>query len=239
MSELENALVALGRQLEVPATPNLVSSVMPQLRPRRRWSFSRPLALAIAFAVLAVLAATLAIPDARSALFRVLHIGGEEIQFVDELPEVPSDAGLPYRLGSEVSLSRAEREAGFRLRELDEKPDNVYIGEYGTVWFLYGTPEHVRLLVAQTSQLKAQGRFMFKEVSPETQVTTASVGGAEGYFLSGAAHVVLLVDRNGYVVDESARLAHDVLIWSRGGITYRLEGDFGKAEAVQLAESLR
>jgi hypothetical protein len=239
VTELEHALLALGREVDVPTTPDLVPSVMRQVVPRRRHWRRRPLALAVAFALLAVLAATLAIPDARSALLRVLHIGGEEIRFVDDLPEVPSDSGLPYRLGFEVSLAQAERRAGFRLRELDEKPDHVYLGEYGTVWFLYGSPEHVRLLVAQTAKLGVQGRFFFKLVSSETQVTAVTVGGAKGYFLSGAPHVVLLVDKNGYVVDDSARLARDVLIWARDGVTYRLEGEFGKTDGVRLAGSLR
>jgi hypothetical protein len=244
MTELEHALVALGRELEVPATPDLASAVMRQLAPRRRqwfarqW-FTRPAALAIAFVLIAALAATLAIPDARSALFRVLHIGGEEIRFVDELPRVETDPGLPYRLGRHVSLAAARRQAAFTLRELDQPPDRVYLGVYGTVWYLYGTPERVRLLVAQTAELDMDSRFMFKLVSPETRVSEVSVDGARGFFLSGAAHVVLLVDRKGNVIDESARRAKDVLIWSRDGITYRLEGDFDKHEAVHLANSLR
>jgi hypothetical protein len=239
MSELEHALVALGRELDIPATPDIASAVERQLTPRRRQWLGRPAALAIAFAIVAALAATLAIPDARSALFRVLHIGGEEIQFLDELPQVDSDVGLPYRLGRHVSLAAARRQAGFGLRELDERPDAVYVGMYGTVWFLYGTPEHVRLLVSQTNELRVKGRFMFKQAIPETHVSQVSVDGIPGYFLSGAAHVVLLVDQSGNVVEESARLAKDALIWSRDGITYRLEGDFSKHEAIHLATSLR
>jgi hypothetical protein len=40
-------------------------------------------------------------------------------------------------------------------------------------------------------------------------------------------------------VEESARLARDVLIWERDGVAFRLEGDLGKDEAVELAESVR
>jgi hypothetical protein len=238
MTTLENALIRLGRELEIPPTPDLGSAVTRELAPRRRW-FVRPVAAGVAIAILAALAATLAIPDARSALFRALHIGGEEIRFVDQLPQVESDAGLPYRLGRQVSLASARREGGFRLRELDRRPDAVYLGEHGTVWYLYGTPEHVRLLVAQTPELRIDRRFMFKLVSPETTVSEVSVDGARGYFLSGAPHVVLFVDREGNVIDDSARLTKDVLVWSRDGITYRLEGDFDRGEALRLARSLR
>jgi hypothetical protein len=239
MTELELSLVALGRELEIPPSPDLAPAVMRQLAPRRRRRLVRPVAAAVVFAILVALAATLAIPDARSALFRVLHIGGEEIRFVDELPPVESDVGLPYRLGRPVALAAARREAGFRLHELETKPDRVYLGEHGTVWFLYGTPERVRLLVAQTRELGIDRRFMFKLVSPETNVAGVSVDGAQGYFLSGAPHAVLFVDRDGNVIEDGARLTKDVLVWSRGGITYRLEGDFDRSEALHLAQSLR
>jgi hypothetical protein len=168
----------------------------------------------------------------------VLHIGGEDVHLVDKLPQVATDPGLPYRLGRQVSLAAARRHAGFTLRELDERPDRVYLGEHGTVWFLYGAPEHVRLLVAQSAELGVDSRFMLKQVGPETRVSEVSVDGARGFFLTGEPHIVLLVDAKGNVIDESARLARDVLIWSRGGITYRLEGDFDEQEAIHLARSL-
>lgn len=240
MTELELSLVALGRELEIPETPDLVSSVMRQLEPRRRRLGRRPVALVIAFAALALVAATLAIPDARSALFRVLHIGSEEIQFVDELPQVSPGYGVDLTLGRQVSLPVARGEARFRLRVLAEKPDRVYVDFNGTVWFLYGTPEHVRLLVAQTPNVHLDQVIMFKKVAAAgTKVEGVSVGGAQGYFLSGEPHEVMLVRRNGDIVPDTVRLARDVLIWSRGGITYRLEGDFGKREALHLAQSLR
>jgi hypothetical protein len=49
---------------------------------------------------------------------------------------------------------------------------------------------------------------------------------------------VLLVDERGRVVEESARLAQDVLVWARGGVSYRLEGDLAREEALELARSL-
>jgi hypothetical protein len=240
MTELELSLVALGREFEVPATPDLVPAVMRQLTPPRRRRRARPIALAVAFAALAVLAATLAIPDARSALFRVLHIGGEEIQFVDQLPQVSPGYGVDVTLGREVTLARARREAHVRLRVLAEKPDRVYVDFNGTVWFLYGTPEHVRLLVAQTPKVRLDEVLMFKKIAAGgTKVESVSVEGAQGYFLSGEPHEVMLVKRNGDIVSDSVRLARDVLIWSQSGVTYRLEGDFGKREALRLAQSLR
>jgi hypothetical protein len=239
MTELERALVVVGHELDVPAAPDLAPAVLAKLtRPtrarRRRW------ALAAAFAVLAVLAATLAIPDARSALLRILHIGGESIEFVDELPPVEAQPDLGLILGQRTSLAEARRSAGFELRELEEPPDRVYLGEHGTVWFLYGTEERVRLLVAQTSQLALDGNLISKKLAgPDTKVEEVSIHGSPGFFLSGAPHVVLLLDATGSVVEESARLARDVLVWSEADVAYRLEGDFTRNDALDLARSLR
>jgi len=240
VTELERALVALGRDVEVPAAPDLAPVVLarietrPMPRPRRRWG------VVVAFAVLAALVATLAIPDARSALLRILHIGAERIELVSELPEVTLQHDLEFVLGERVTLEEARRRAGFALRELDEPPDRVYLGDRGTVWFLYGTPERVRLLVAQTPRLRVGTDLIFKKlVGPETRIEPVQVDGSPGFFLDGEPHLVLLLDENGLVVNESARLSRNVLVWESGGVTYRLEGDFGKEEALEVAGTLR
>ena len=244
MSELERALLSLGRELDVPAAPDLVPGVLRALdapaarrRPRRR------LVLALAALALAVLLATLAIPDARSGLLRFLRIGGERIELVDELPEVqpePAELDLDAALGERVSLAEARRRAGFDLLELDERPDRVYLGPRGTVWFLYGRPSAVRLLVAQTPELQIDEQFILKKLTAAgTRVDEATVRGVPAYFLSGDPHVVMLLDERGLPYQETARLARDVLVWEERGRTIRLEGDLTRAEAVSLAESLR
>jgi hypothetical protein len=239
VSELERALTAVGRNLDVPETPDLAPAVLAQLgsrsggRERRRWL------LAVALVVVAALAATLAIPDARSALFRFLSIGGERIELVDSLPEVPAQEDLELALGERVSLEEARRASSFPLHELDKPPDRVYLGERGTVWFLYGSPERVRLLVAQSSLLPPGEDVLLKKLaSPETRVERVEVDGSPGIFLSGETHFVVLLDEYGFIVEESARLARDVLIWESGGAGYRLEGDFDLDEALRIAAAL-
>jgi hypothetical protein len=116
----------------------------------------------------------------------------------------------------------------------------VYLGEHRTVWFLYGSPERVHLLVAQTRLETLDHAFILKKLVPSsTSVHEVSVGGARGYFLSGGEHVVIYVDERGREVSESARLARNVLVWSRGGVSYRLEGDFSQDRALEIARSLR
>jgi hypothetical protein len=41
------------------------------------------------------------------------------------------------------------------------------------------------------------------------------------------------------VIEETVRLAKNVLIWSDDGVFYRIEGDLTKEKALELAESLR
>ena len=243
MIELERSLTTLGRALDVPIGPDLVPAVLDRIgsRPasktkpaRRKW------VLVVAVALLAALAATLAIPDARSALFRVLHIGGERIELVDELPLVTVEPDLELGLGERVTLEAARRRSGFDLRELDDPPDRAYLGERGTVWFVYGEPERVRLLVAQTPLHVLDRELMVKKLAtPETRVERVSVNGSPGVFLSGESHFLFLLDEYGRIVEESARLARDVLIWESGGVAYRLEGELEREESLRLAGSLR
>ncbi len=243
MTELERALTALGREIAVPDGPDLVPGVLARVQPRRaRPAQPRRWVLAVALLMLAILGATLAIPDARSALFRILHIGGERIEFVGDLPAVPPSppVDLDVALGQRVTLDEARRRAGFDLRELDETPDRVYLGDRGTVWFLYGTPEQVRLLVAQTPLVYVDEALILKKLAgPETSVEQVTVDGATGYLLTGEPHLVLLLDANGNVIEESPRLAKDVLVWESGGVAYRLEGDLGKDDALRIAHDLR
>ena len=243
MSELEQTLRSIGRELDVPEAPELTSRVLRGLGPSVRARPTRRLVAVFAVLLAAALVATLAIPEARSALLRFLQIGSERIELVDELPEVspvPAELDLGRALGERVSLAEARRRAGFDLLELPEPPDQVYLGARGTVWFLYGRPAAVRLLVAQTTELEIDEPFILKKlVGAGTHVEEATVRGVPAYFLSGDPHVVMLLDEHGIPYQETARLARDVLVWEEHGRTIRLEGDFTRADAVALADSLR
>lgn len=241
MSTLEQRLGELGRALEVPEAPDVASRVLAEIGPRRPSPMRRRLVFAFALVALAALLAALAIPDARSALLRFLQIGGERIELVDELPEIPAaPPELDLMLGLRVPLPEARRRAGFDLLELEDEPDSVYVGDRGTVWFLYGRPGSPRLLVAQTPRLRVDEAFLLKKlVAAGTSVEQGSVRGEPAYFLSGEPHVVVLVGRNGIPVTESTRLARDVLVWEEDGRTIRLEGELTREQAIEIAESLR
>ena len=241
MSELERSLVALGRELAVPEAPDLVPAVLAQIGPRRTAFLPRRrLVLALAVLALAALGATLAIPEARSAFLRIFDIGGERIEIVDELPEIPVVHELERTLGERVTLAEARRRRNFELRGLERAPDRVYLGARGTVWFLYGTPARPRLLLSQTPLLDVDGPALQKKLAGMgTTVELVDVDGASGAFLSGEPHFLFLIDETGDTIGDSARLAQDVLLWDEGGVAYRLEGDLGREEALRLARALR
>ena len=242
MNELERALMALGRDLAVPEAPDLAPRVLHALERPGRPSRLR-VAVVLAAVLIAVVLAALAVPDARSALARFFHIGAVRIEVVDDLPAVepqPPELDLGLALGERMSLAEARRRAGYDLLELEEKPDRVYLGPRESVWFLYGSPDAVRLLVAQTPRVRVDEDFILKKLAAAgTRVEEATVRGRPAFFLSGAEHGVLLLDENGFVIEESARLAQDVLVWEEDGRTLRLEGEFSLDEAVAIADGLR
>jgi hypothetical protein len=241
VNELERALVGVGRELDVPDAPDLVQGVLAAIAPRRetRRPTRRRWALAVALALVALLGATLAIPEARSAFLSIFEVGGERIEVVDDLPDIPV-SNLESTLGERVTLEEAKRRSGFPLRQLAEAPDRVYLGERGTVWFMYGDPAHPRLLVSQTPFVDVDEPLLLKKLADAgTTIEPVTVGDARGVFLSGEPHFLFYVDQNGRIVEDSARLARDVLLWDEGGVGYRIEGDFGRDDALRLARTLR
>ena len=64
------------------------------------------------------------------------------------------------------------------------------------------------------------------------------VDGERGLFVSGDEHFVMYLNDRFEVDDEQTYLAGNVLLWNRGELLLRLEGDFTRAEAVELAEAV-
>jgi hypothetical protein len=64
------------------------------------------------------------------------------------------------------------------------------------------------------------------------------VKNSTAWFISGPKHVVVINDDSGTRMD-AARLAGNTLLWTSGEFTYRLEGNFTKATALRIANSVR
>jgi len=218
VSELEQALVALGRDLELPASPDVTAAVRSRLtvrRPRRRLR----LALAVALLLVAAVAAAFAVPQSRGALLRFLHIRGAEVTLVDRVPKLPY-SGFP---GARIRLVEAPRYLGRRPLLLDGQPPTEIFAEPGAVWLRY---DDRGLLVAE---VRTGDAAFLKKVAAGTTVTRYVVVGGEPGIWIGGPHLLELPAGTG-------RTAGPTLLWQHGDLTLRLEGarDLEQAQALAL-----
>jgi hypothetical protein len=240
MSELELDLRELGGSVAYPATPDLAGQVRRRLAERRPWwrAVSRRQALAIALAVVAVsAAAVMAVPSARTAVLRFFHIGSVTVERVETLPPA-RERLVTTGLGRRVSIAEGVRLAGFRmlLPPLDEPVERVY-ARSGVQSALLDVPGAGPVLLTEISG-RRQLDFAKKFSGGATRVDPVTVNGAFGLWLEGAPHVVAFEDRSGRFQQFTTRLAGNVLVWTRGDLTLRLEGKLTKARALELARSI-
>jgi hypothetical protein len=215
--DVDLALRQLGRDLDWPAEPNLAPAVAARLREPMRRSFRRPLALAFALLV-AALAVALAVPPARSAILDFFGIGGVEIRRVETLPRLPAERAAP---GIRMPLSEARNQVAFDL-VVPEGYRRVYWSP-GIVTFVW--PD--RLLM----EFEGDEPILKKVLEEDTEVVWLDVHGYPGVWLEGAPHGLFLPGGE-------KRLAGNVLIWVRDGVTFRLEGELTRERALELAGTL-
>ena len=73
----------------------------------------------------------------------------------------------------------------------------------------------------------------------QTQVLMDAVASGESEVWRRYLHEnVVYLDENGNPIPDRARLAGNTLLWSRDGITYRLEADIDKEAALRIARSV-
>jgi hypothetical protein len=231
MSELERRLTALGPELEYPTTPRFDYSFT-QARPRRfAW---RP--LAVAFAALVVIAAGVLTfsEGARSAFLEIFHIRGATVERVETLPNAPVQR---FDFGDRVTRAEAERRVGFELVDVG-KPDAIFVRDGNVVSLVYGPVEEPRLVLTELRG-GVWGGFAKKVAGGGTRIEEVQVDGEPGLFVSGDEHFVMFLNANGQIDDEQTYLAGTVLLWNRGPLLLRLEADVTRAEALELARSVK
>ena len=230
MTELERRLVSLGRELDYPPVPAFRHEFRRPARSRR----VRPLVLGLAV-LLAVAGAVLAVsPGARSAFLEILRIRGAIVERVETLPAVQAQR---LDFGERVGREEAERRAGFRLLDLGGEPDAIFVRPDGLASVVYGGPAAPRLVLSQARGAIFEG-FIKKAVASGTRVAYVTVDGEPGLFLDGADHFVMFLDKNGAISHERTYLAGTVLLWNRGPLLLRIEGDLTRDEALELARSV-
>jgi len=235
MSTLEQRLQELGSELAFPPEPDLSTRVRERVHGRPfPW---RAVAVAFAVVVLAV-AAAFAVPQARSAILRWFHLGGATVERVATLPPA-SERSLTRGLGRPLTLAEAERRIGFDLLlpPLDRKPARAYVIGDSVVTVLLRSHGRTVLL----SQFPSAGdESMLKKLSVNaTVIEPVDVDGDPGLWLEGAPHVLTWIDRSRGFRQRPTRIRGNVLIWIHGGLTLRLEGRLSKAQAVELARTIR
>jgi hypothetical protein len=208
--DLERELRAV--EIAWPDTPAL----RVDLAPRRR----RRLLLAVAVVLVAV-AAAFGVPESRGAILRFLGFGSVRIELVQELPnaqERPLSAGL----GPVVSRSQLKQRV--LLPPLTRMPPLHRSYDVVSLVFEYrGEP-------VLLSEVPGADPMVLKKVAAEA---TRIVPVGHGLWLTGARHVFLFPGA-------PPRLAGNVLLWQRDGLTLRLEGrKLALADAVALMKELR
>jgi hypothetical protein len=239
MTELERALLAVGRNLEVPVAPDLTGAVRARLAEGRRPSLASRRVLVVALAVLAVaVGAVLAVPQARSTIRDWLGIGNVTIRYVEELPAVDQATG-DLGLGEQMSLEEARERAGFQVRAptvegLDDPPKVFYNEDSSQVAFLYGSEEKPKLLITQADARGAIEKIVNLNVT-ERELVVVEPGYA-GVWLYGEKHAIFYPSTEH---EEPFRLVGNALVYEIDGVTLRIEAEISKDEALRIARSMR
>jgi hypothetical protein len=266
--DLERALADLAASLEFPPTPDLAAAVTARLEQapapapaRRRWwpaglAGWRRLAVAGLAAVLLAAAVLVASPGTREAVARRLGLRGIGVQIGGPPPPTAtttSGARLDLGLGQRVTLEEARGRVDFPVLVPTapgfQQPDAVFVSEAlpvgGRVDLVYrarpGLPAS-QFTDAGLLITEFRGRptpEFLKKVAVMGVVEEVTVGGEPGYWFSGEPHFFTYVDARGDFREEQTRLAGNTLIWQRGDLTLRLEGQLPKDEAIRIAESMR
>jgi hypothetical protein len=236
---LEGALRTLGRQLDVPPAPpaaEVAAAVRARLESRPVGQARRPvLRYAVVLLALLVGGVLIAVPDVRAAIVEFFRIGGVVVQ---QGPG-PSPAPTPTLREQPVAdLAEAERLTGVRasVPERLGPPDEILVIDRRVVSLAYRATAGRPAIRLDQFHGELEPYFV-KFLLSEEQAREAAVDGTRGWWVRGP-HEIVYVDASGRRQRESARLAAAALIWERGGLTFRLEGDLDLQRAVEIAESM-
>jgi hypothetical protein len=239
VSELERALLSLGRELEYPPTPDLARAVERRLVPARRPRARRIVVVAVAVLLVACGTVLAAVPSARDAVLEFLHLRGATVERRDRLPR-----GLrtgPLDLGPRTTLPAARRRLAFAPLlpgDLGE-PDEVHLrpdAPGGELLLLYRGPR--RTLISEFRG-DLHPAYVGKITSQATSVERLRVEGDDAIWIAGAPHFFFYRDPNARLREETLRLAGNVLLLERDRLLVRIEGGLSKRAAVRIAASLR
>jgi hypothetical protein len=257
--ELERMLRDLAPHYPYPATPNLavavrsriVAAPTPKVVRLPLWRDPWRLALAAALLLIALSAALLINPVTRDAIAHFFHVRGVVVsRQPSPLPSIsPTTSAGPY-LGQRTTLEEAQKAVQFTIVVPPQlgAPDAVYLDTAipgGEVALAYN-PRPGIPLVKETGLGVLVTEFrgdlapeaILKNAGPNTIVEETTVNGDPGWWLAGEPHAVVVQDGPYQARPETLRLAANTLIWEHAGVTYRIESNLSKAEAMRLASGM-
>lgn len=232
--QVESKLASLGESIDWPTpSPHLAQRVVARIESEmvevRRRGWRRP-AIALAAVLMVTIVMALS-PSAREAVADLLGAAGIRIGFTaDPTPA----AGADLNLGEPLPINDLPGVVDFDVRipggEDPGPPDAVYVNDGGQVTMVWvGTPilpaageSDIGLLLTQHKSNGGQ-EVAEKSVGPETGVQRLTVEGQPALWIDGAAHRFTLLDAEGNPIEETTRLAANVLLWDARGISHRLE----------------
>lgn len=234
MADLEPELRDVGTRLAVPEPPDLRAAVRARVDRPATGSAIRWRRWVVAVVAALVAGGLVASPQARAALADMLRFAGVEVEWGSDDPTGPPNAPLPGQQPTTLAAARAQVDFPVAVPAALGTPDQVFVADQGRVVSLrYGSgSDQIRLDVFE-------GRLdpVFIKTIREA-VTYVRIAGVEAMWLT-EPHVVRYVDRDGEVRDASARLSASTLIWERGKVSYRLEGELTRERATAIAASVR
>jgi hypothetical protein len=257
--ELEATLTDLGERLAYPRPTRLAAAVRARLsepRPRRWWdavlSPRYAFAPAVATLVLILVVTLAAVPDVRAAADVFLRLRGIDIFQTTATPTAPAASPAVPFPGQRMSLDEARRRAPFLRAPADARlgaPDQVYVDQTQAgdrVTLVYVSRPGIPVsrdagVSAVVVVFRAQvDESLFAKVGvPGTRIDEVAVNGGRGFWLEGTPHQFFYRDSAGNPTPETLRLAGNTLLWEQGGVTFRLEAQLTRDDALRIATSFR
>lgn len=259
MPDLQQQLSQLSAQIEWPAAPNLVPAVRARITApvalRAPWYQSR-WALAAA-AVIVALVALVAYQPSRDAIadWVNVHVFFQRVHVVPTPSPMPAGPlGKRLGLGDQTTLAGAQQKVTWHVTVPSRlgDPDEVYLllppnaPAQGEVTLVYATrpgipvagETGVAVLITE-ARGSVNKNFFGKMLGPGTTIEEVTVAGHQGFWIAGSPHGFLFTDANGNVINETMRLATNTLLLDVRGTVVRIEGNLTKAQALEIAASLR
>jgi hypothetical protein len=185
-------------------------------------------------------------PGAREAVADLFAAAGIRISLTND--PAPS-AGADLNLGSPIELVDVTRAVDFVVRLPTSTdigaPDGVYLSNDGEVTMVWAHGQTLPaagdtdtgLLLAQR-QTDAPRHIGDKAIGRGTEVHVLEVEGHDAVWVEGAPHTLTLLDSNDNPVEETTRLAANVLLWEANGVNHRLETTGDLEGALAIVETL-